>query len=56
MKKGKPLFDKFKIRNTENLNFYGENKKIRRFLKWKPKTNLNDGLEKTIEHYTINAK
>ena len=56
MKKGKPLFGKRKTRNTENLNFYGDNNKIKRFLKWTPKIGIDEGLKKTIKYYTINAR
>ena len=54
IKKGKPKFGKIKIRSSENLNFYGDNKKIKKNLGWKPKTTLKNGLQKTIKYYLKN--
>ena len=51
IKYGKPQFNKIPFRKNENLKLYPSIKKISRFLGWKPKTSLNQGLEKTINYY-----
>ena len=57
IKKGKPQFNKIPFRKNENLKLYPSIDKIKRILGWKPKTNLNQGLVKTINYYkTINQK
>ena len=57
IKQGKPLFSKIKLRKNENLKLYPSINKISRILGWKPKTNLNQGLVKTINYYkTIEQK
>ena len=51
IKQGKPQFNKIPFRKNENLKLYPSINKIRRVLGWKPKTNLNQGLVKTINYY-----
>ena len=52
---GKPEFNKLKIRDSGNKKLYADIKKIKKMLKWKPRTNLNDGLKKTIRFFKENA-
>ena len=57
IKHGKPQFNKIPFRKNENLKLYPSINKISRILGWKPKTNLNQGLVKTINYYkTIKKK
>ena len=57
IKKGKPQFNKIPFRKNENLKLYPSIKKVRKILGWRPKTNLNQGLVKTINYYkTIKKK
>jgi len=57
IKQGKPQFNKIPFRKNENLKLYPSIGKINRILGWKPKTNLNQGLVKTINYYkTIKKK
>ena len=51
VKQGKPEFNKIPFRKNENLKLYPSVNKISRILGWKPKTNLNQGLVKTINYY-----
>ena len=54
IKQGKPQFNKIPFRKNENLKLYPSINKIGRLLGWKPKTNLNQGLVKTINYYKTN--
>jgi len=57
IKQGKPQFNKIPFRKNENLKLYPSIQKISKILGWKPKTNLNVGLVKTINYYkTIRKK
>ena len=57
IKKGKPQFNKIPFRKNENLKLYPSINKINRILGWNPKTNLDQGLVKTIKYYkTIKKK
>ena len=57
IKQGKPQFNKIPFRKNENLKLYPSINKIGRMLGWKPKTNLNQVLVKTINYYkTIKKK
>ena len=57
IKQGKPQFNRIPFRKNENLKLYPSINKIGRILGWKPKTNLNQGLVKTINYYkTIKKK
>ena len=51
VKQGKPEFNKIPFRKNENLKLYPSVNKINRVLGWKPKTNINQGLAKTINYY-----
>ena len=51
IRQGKPQFNKIPFRKNENLKLYPSINKISRVLGWKPKTNLNQGLVKTINYY-----
>ncbi len=51
LKQGKPQFNKIPFRKNENMKLYPSINKVRSFLGWKPKTNLNQGLVKTINYY-----
>ena len=51
IRQGKPQFNKIPFRKYENLKLYPSINKIRRVLGWKPQTNLNQGLVKTINYY-----
>ena len=51
IKHGKPQFNKIPFRKNENLKLYPSINKISRILGWRPKTNLNQGLVKTINYY-----
>lgn len=51
IKKGKPIFGKLKMRKEEMVFTYPNIKKIKKFYKWKPKININNGLNKTIKFY-----
>lgn len=50
-KSGNPIFGKIKLRNEENLVTFPDIKKAFNFLNWKPKIDLDTGLEKVIDHY-----
>tara|TARA_Y100000590_G_scaffold31736_2_gene35088 strand:+ start:1206 stop:2132 length:927 start_codon:yes stop_codon:yes gene_type:complete len=51
IKRGKPQFNKIPFRKNENLKLFPSINKISKLLGWKPKTNLNQGLVKTINYY-----
>ncbi len=51
IKQGKPQFNKIPFRKNENLKLYPSINKISKILGWKPKTNLDQGLVKTINYY-----
>jgi len=51
IKQGKPEFNKIPLRKNENLKLYPSVNKVGRILGWKPKTNLYQGLVKTINYY-----
>lgn len=38
-------------RTGETMNYWAENKKIKKLLNWKPRTSLESGLRKTINYY-----
>jgi nucleoside-diphosphate-sugar epimerase len=48
-KGGLPLYGKIKLRPEEVKIFYPSIKKIQKFLRWRPKVLLNEGLKKTIK-------
>ncbi len=55
LKKGTPLYGKIPLRKDENINLYPNINLVKKTFKWKPLTNLNKGLTKTINFYK-NAK
>ena len=50
-KKGKPLFGKIKMRNDEDITYYPNVSKIKKYFKWRSKINIITGIKKTIKHY-----
>ncbi|MDC0164112.1 NAD-dependent epimerase/dehydratase [Candidatus Pelagibacter bacterium] len=54
IKKGKPLFGNIKMRKDEILKLYPSINKIKKKFKWSPKTNIDKGLNKTIQFYRNN--
>jgi len=52
---GIPEFNKRKLRQGENKTLYADIKKIKKILNWKPKTNLEKGLKKTIKYFKKNV-
>tara|TARA_Y200000002_G_C22678927_1_gene663203 strand:+ start:2287 stop:3207 length:921 start_codon:yes stop_codon:yes gene_type:complete len=48
---GKPLFGKIKLRQDESLMSYPNIRKAKKKLGWKPKTDIEEGLIKTIKYY-----
>ena len=51
IKKGKPNFDKIKLRIDEGKDIYPDISLAKRTLNWKPKLNIKKGLLKTINFY-----
>ena len=51
IKKGKPHFGKIKMRKDEVMELYPDTAKTKKIFKWKPKTDLEEGLQKTIKFY-----
>jgi len=51
IKKGRPQFNKIPFRKNENLKLFPSISKASKVLGWKPKTNLEQGLVKTINYY-----
>ena len=51
IKLGKPQFGKILMRKDEIDSLYPSIKKIEKKLNWRPKTNLNNGIKKTIRTY-----
>ncbi len=51
IQKGKPIFGKIKLRNDEIEYLYPNISKIKKQVKWLPKTELTKGLKKTIKYY-----
>ena len=50
-KGGTPKFGQIKMRKDEIKVFFGNPNKTTKYLKWKPKVKLEDGLNKTIKFY-----
>lgn len=55
IKSGKPEYGKIKYRQGENLQLYGNISKAKKLLGWKPKTDLQTGLRKTINSIKKNS-
>jgi len=53
--KGKPQFGKIKYRTNENMKVFSNINKIKKKLKWKSKTKLINGINKTIQSYKHSA-
>ena len=51
IKKGNPKYGKIKLRKDEILELYPNVSKIKETIKWKPKINFMNGLNKTIKFY-----
>ncbi len=51
VKKGQPQFGKIKMRKDEILKLYPDIKKAQKLLRWRPKTSISDGLNKTISFF-----
>ena len=51
IKRGQPIFGKISLRPDEPLKLYSNYQKAKKFLRWKPKTKLSEGLNKTIKFY-----
>ena len=51
IKSGDPQFGKILMRNFEQKKVYPSIKKALRYVNWKPKVNLDNGLNKTIKFY-----
>jgi len=54
VKKGKPNFNKIKLRIDEGKDIYPDISLAKRILDWKPKLNMRKGLLKTINFYKKN--
>ena len=54
IRSGKPIFNKLKMRKEEQKFIYPDVSKIKKVLKWKPKTNFEVGIDKTIKFYKRN--
>ena len=48
---GRPLYGKIKLRKDESLLSYPSITKAKKKLGWKPKTDIDEGLKKTIKYY-----
>ena len=51
VKKGRPQFGKIKLRKDEILILYPDIKKAKKLLRWRPKTSIKNGLNKTISFF-----
>ena len=49
--KGRPEFGKIEMRNDENMSLYADISLAKNILDWKPKTDIDSGLLKTINFY-----
>jgi len=48
---GRPEFGRTHLRETENSSLYADLSRISQFIQWKPRINLVDGLNLTINYY-----
>ena len=55
LKKGRPNYGRIKLRRDELLELYPKISKAKNLLKWKPRVNLYNGLNKTINFYKFNS-
>ena len=51
---GNPEFDKIAYRKGENMSLYADIQKAKELLGWSPKTNLEAGLQSTLDFYSGN--
>jgi nucleoside-diphosphate-sugar epimerase len=51
---GKPRYGEVPYRNGENMALYANVEKAEKYLQWKPKTKLDQGLQETIDWYKNN--
>ena len=51
IKKGKPEFGLVKYRKDEVINFYGNVNRVKKIFNWKPKIDIEKGINKTIKFY-----
>ena len=51
---GSPDFGKISYRNGENMTLFADILKAKKILGWSPKVGLNEGLERTINHFRLN--
>lgn len=56
IKKGLPQYGKIKMRQNEQTIVYPSINKIKNYIDWKSKINIDDGLKKTINYYRKNKK
>ena len=54
IKKGLPQYGKIKMRQNEQIIVYPSINKIKNYIDWKPKINIDDGLKKTIKYFREN--
>ena len=50
--KGKPQFGELLMRDGENECLYADITKAKTILGWKPRVEINEGLERTVDYYT----
>ena len=50
-KGGKPIFGIIKMRKDEMIDIKPDTRKVKLFLKWKPKISFDKGLKRTIKYY-----
>ncbi|NQV15319.1 NAD(P)-dependent oxidoreductase, partial [bacterium] len=48
---GRPNFGAYPYRPGENMGLYADISLAKNVLDWKPQTNLEEGLKKTVEYY-----
>jgi len=50
---GRPLWGTYPYRKGENMELYADISLAKKILQWEPKTDLHEGLVKTIAYYTL---
>ena len=48
---GKPIYGKKEKRKYENMSLYANININKKYINWRPKINLENGLNKTIQYY-----
>ena len=51
---GRPDFGKIDYRDGENMSLIADITKAKKLLGWSPKVGINEGLERTVNHFRIN--